>query len=58
MKTICFYISDYGNGHVSCSIVRIRKILSRYKQHYVHIDPNYSNSRSEDILSCLQEFIA
>ena len=29
-----------------------------YKQHYVHIDPNYSNSGAEDILSCLQEFIA
>jgi hypothetical protein len=32
--------------------------FSRYKQHYVHIDPNYTNSGSEDILSCLQEFIA
>ena len=29
-----------------------------YKQHYVHIEPNYTNSGSEDILSCLQEFIA
>ena len=31
--------------------------VSRYKQHYVHIDPKYTNSGSEDILSCLQEFI-
>jgi hypothetical protein len=31
--------------------------LSRYKQHYVQIDPNYINSGSEDILSCLQEFL-
>ena len=31
--------------------------ISGYKQHYVHITPNYVNSGSEDILSCLQEFI-
>ena len=31
--------------------------LSRYKQHYVHIDPNYTNNGSKEILSCLQEFI-
>ncbi len=32
--------------------------LSCYKQHYVHIDQNYSNSGSKDILSCLQEYIS
>ena len=32
--------------------------LSCYKQHYVHIAPNYKNSGSKDILSCLQEYIA
>ncbi|MEI7857821.1 MAG: hypothetical protein WCH85_10000 [Methanomicrobiales archaeon] len=32
--------------------------LSRYKQHYVQIAPNYSNSGSNDILSCLKEYIA
>jgi hypothetical protein len=32
--------------------------LPRYKQHYVYIDPNYTNSGSKDSLSCLQEFIA
>jgi len=32
--------------------------LSHYKQHYVHITPNYSNSGSKDILSCLKEYIA
>lgn len=32
--------------------------LSRYKQHYVHIPQNYSNSGSKDILSCLKEYIA
>lgn len=30
MKTICFYISDYGYGHASRSIALIRKILFRY----------------------------
>ena len=32
--------------------------LSRYKQHYEHIDPNYINNGSEDILTLLQECIA
>lgn len=32
--------------------------LSHYKQHYVHITPNYINSGSKDILSCLKEYIA
>ena len=31
--------------------------LSCYKQHYVQINLNYINSGSEDILSCLQEFL-
>lgn len=30
MKTICFYISDYGYGHASRSIALIRKILFHF----------------------------
>jgi len=49
----------------SCDYQQIRSLdwiaelpeLSRYKQHYVHIAPNYINSGSKGILSCLQEFI-
>ncbi len=32
--------------------------LSCYKQHYVHIAPNYFNSGSKDIVSCLKEYVA
>ena len=30
MKTICFYVSDYGYDHATRSIALIKKILFRY----------------------------
>ena len=47
MKTICFYVSDYGYGHATRSIALIRKILS----HYPHLRIIVKSDGPFDLLS-------